>query len=259
MPRAIVPRSLVSRAVTARSNLSAFRLPYSLIDMGLTHIYDFRTGFLGANSRAVKDLRNKLDISWRGGTALSSVYTAGEYQADLERSSNDYFSSNAYSYGSMSALTYFAWIKRESTGAIHHILADWETAGNQRGSRLYLTGDVFELSLSTNGTANTSYTSTESLLDTGSFHFIVVTYDTSNRCTMTLDGVDLTVSLTAGSHPATINSSGVPKMIGANLPATPANFFDGIIGICGVFAGKALSSAEKATLRTLTNAVGAYV
>jgi len=199
-------------------------------------------------------------MQFRGNSSLSSLYPSAAYFADLERSNNDYFGTSPYRLATaVTSISYFAWIKRESTGAIHHILADWETSGNQRGSRIYLTSDVFEMTISSNGTSNTSYTSTETLTDTASWHCIVITYDTTNRCVMTLDGVDLTVTLTAGSHPSTINSSNIAKLIGANLPSAPANFFDGLIGICGICVNRALSTSEKASLRDITNKLGSYV
>lgn len=259
MPRTAIissrPAITIARSALSSSRASAgvYRIPIAFFDMGLTYLWDFRTGFNGTNSRTVTGMISNCPMFYRGTTAIGSVYTAGGYSIDLERTNSDYLATNPISYGaSITSMTYFAWIKRESTGAIHHIHADWETAGNQRGSRLYLNSDTFEVSLSTNGTTNTSYTSTETLTDTTNWHFITATYDTTNRCQMRLDNSALTVTLTAGSHPANINSSRIAKMIGANLPTTPANFFDGKIGICGVAINKALTTAEQTFLYDFT-------
>ena len=244
----------------ARTTIGAYRLPIDLIDLGVTHYWDFRTAKLGTNSRTVADLIGMYGAQFRGTSAIGSLYPTATYSADLERSNNDFFATSPLILqNGMTAISFFGWIKRESTGAIHHMISHWETSGNQRGARSYITSDTFELALSNNGTATTTYTSTETLTDTASWHFYVMTYDTTNRCVITLDGVNLTTTLTSGSHPASINSSNISILLGANVPSATANFFDGLFGISGICVNKALSTSEKTYLYNLTNKLGGYV
>lgn len=245
------PRTAISSARTA---VSAFRVPTAFIDMGISSLWDFRTGKLGSNSKYVSDLIGNIGQNWLGTSALSSVYTSGEYSADLERTNSDYFSTNPVTLqNGTTNLSFFAWSKFESTATQRHFLTHWETAGNLRSfnSRLNAS-DQMEMNFSVNGTSQTTYTTTETLTDTTNWHFIVFTYDTTNRGQIYLDGVAQTTTLTAGSHPSSIFSGNAPILIGANIPSTPANFFDGKIGICGIAKTTTFSQAQVSSLYDIT-------
>lgn len=248
-------------AATNRSGISPYRIPLAYRDLGITRLWDFRTGFNGTNNSKVENMVGSGRMFYRGGSALSSVYSSGKYQADLERTSNDYFATVPMTLtNGMSSVTFFAWIKQESTGINRHVMTQFETVGNQRGFQFRLiSSDVMELVLSLNGTATTTYDTSTTLTDTASWHFLVATYDTTNRAQIYLDKALQPTSLISGSNPASINSSQVAVLIGANTPSTPGNFFDGLIGICGIAEGTAMSSAQITTLYNITNAIGAYV
>lgn len=246
-----VARTGLSAAGTA---LSAFKVPIDFVGMGITNLWDFRTGKLGSNNSSVADLIGTANLNWRGTSALSSVYTSGEYSADLERSNNDHFASNPLTLNNgTTQLSFFAWFKVESITTLRHFLTHWDTVGNQRGfnSRLNAT-DQMEMNISVNGTSQSTYTTTETLTDTTNWHFILFSYDTVSRGQIFLDNVAQTTTLTAGSHPASIFSGNVPVLIGANLPSAPANFFDGKIGICGIARSTALSSTQRDRLYEVT-------
>lgn len=248
-------------AASARTTVGAYRVPIDLINLGVTHYWDFRTAKLGTNSASVVDPIGMLPMQYRGGTAISTVYVNGGYMADLERGSNDYFASSPIALSSgMTACTWFGWLKLESLGTVRHIITQWETSGNQRGFELRIqSNDTMELGLSVNGTSQTFYGSSTTLVDTTAWHFITATYDTTNRGQFTLDGAAQSTSLTSGSHPPTINSSQVATTIGCNIPSAPANFFDGLIGIVGFAENKSMSSTEITQLYNLTNKLGSYV
>lgn len=253
-------------AATTRSAVTSYRVPSALYDLGITRLYDWRTGFDGSKRETVENMMGSGNLSFRGGTALSSIYTTGQYQVDLERTaSNDYFTTNPMILTpAMTSITIFAWIKQESAVAsqIRSIITHWETTSNQRGFQFRVNGsNQMEIFFSSDGTiANqAAYTTTETLTDTASWHFLAGTYDTTNRGKIYLDTVAQTASLSTGADPATINSSQIALLIGANLPSAPSNFFDGLVGICGIAENRALSSAQITTLYNITNSIGRYV
>lgn len=250
------PRTAISSARTA---VTAFRVPTALIDMGITSLWDFRTGKLGSNNKYVSDLIGNIGQNWLGTSALSSVYTSGEYSADLERTNSDYFSTNAVTLlNGTTNISFFSWVKLESAvgGQIRHMLSQWESStGNFRGFTFRVNDShQMEMFFSSDGTlANqAAYTTSETLTDTSNWHFIVGTYDTTNRGLIYLDSVLQTTSLSTGSHPASIFSGNISVLIGANVPSAPTNFFDGKIGICGIAKTTKFSQAQVSSLYDIT-------
>lgn len=242
-----------SRSVTAsRSSASSYFVPIDFVDMGIKHLWDFRTGKSGANSSTVMDMIGNLPMNYLGATAISSVYTSGQYSADLERGSSDYFSSNPRRVlGGSTSLTLFAWVLLESIGTQRHILTQFEPSGNQRSFLIRLSStNNLEVILSPNGTNQCTYTSTSTLTDTSNWHFIAFTYDTTNRGIFYLDDVTQTTT-NSGGHPASLYDGNIALLLGATQPATPANFFDGKIGICGL-ANSAMSSTNLSRLYNIT-------
>lgn len=256
-------RAAIASARTAisspRTAISAFKVPIDFVDMGITHLWDFRTGKIGSNNNSVADLIGTANLNWRGTSALSSVYTSGEYSADLERGNSDYFSSNPlFLTNGATAITLFAWIKQESAvlGQIRHMLSQWEgTSGNFRGFTFRIDNfNRMEMFLSSDGTlANqASYTTSETLTDTTNWNFVLATYDTTNRGQIYLNNTLQTATLSVGSHPASIFSSNVSVLVGANNPSVVANYMDGKIGICGIAQSTALSVAQQTSLYDVT-------
>lgn len=245
---------------SARSSTVPYRVPLQFKDLGVTRLWDFRTGFAGTNDAKAENMVGTGRMFFKGSTALSSVYAAGKYQADLERASSDFFATVPMVLtNGLTACTWFAWVKQESTGTNRHVLTQFETAGNQRGFQLrMITTDVMEVVLSLNGTASSTYDTSTTFTDTSAWHFLLATYDTTNRTQIYLDKILQPTSLVAGSNPASINSSPVPVMIGANIPSAPVNFFDGLVGICGIAEGTSMTSAQITQLYNITNAIGAY-
>lgn len=239
----------------------SYRFPIDILNLGVTQYWDFRDGYSGNNSGKVQDMVDGIMANYRGTTALSSVYTANEYSADLERAASDYFMANDKALtNNVTSETWFAWVKRESAGIANEIFTQWETTGNQRGFMFrFLVTDVMELALSSNGTVQALYDTTETLTDTTAWHFIVATYDTTNRGQFYVDKTIQTTTLTSGVAPASINSSPVGVMIGARQPSVPAGFFDGKVGICGIAQSKSMTQAEINTLYEITNVYGKYV
>lgn len=248
-------------SASARTAISAYRVPVDLLNIGVTHLWDWRTGFIGSNNVSVASMIGNVGISYKGGTAISSVYTSGLYQIDLERSNSDAFVSNAVKFiNGATAITCFAWIKHESVSSARAIMTHWETtAGQRRFMMRHIAANQYSLSLSENGSTQAVYDSDSAFSDTGTWRFIVMTYDTTNRCVMYRDNVTISNSLTSGSHPASIFSGTEPLMIGAQLPSAPTNFWDGNIGICGICDNYAMTSSQASTLYAITNKIGGYV
>lgn len=261
LPASARPTASARNTASARAATTCYRIPIEYYDLGITRLWDFRDGFTGAKTGMIKNMMGKGDMFWRGGTAISTALTTGTYAIDLERLNDDYLSTNPMVFtNGMTAFTVFAWIKLESNGGVRHIITQWEPTTNQRGFELRMqNNDTLELGLSVNGTAQTFYATTETLTDTSGYHFVTFSYDTTNRGQATFDKVAQTVSLISGSAPASINSSNTAMLIGANNPASPANIFDGFIGICGICEGTVLTSAQIAQLYNFTNSVGNYV
>lgn len=262
MPRTLVSRSLVARSIVNRLAASAFRVPYALWDLGVSHLWDFRTGYTGANSRNVKDLKDGVDMRYAGGSALSAVYTAGFYRADLERGNADYFvSRNVVLTNGATAMTYFGFIKIETAGSVNrNILTQWEPSTNQRGFLFRVDNtDVISLVLSSNGTLQAVYSTSATLTDTAAMHSIIATYDTTNRAIIYVDGVAWSTSLISGSHPASIFSPDIPLMIGASTPSAPAGYWDGYVGLNGIIKDRALTATEVSNLHKILNNLGTYI
>lgn len=248
-------------SASARTAISAYRVPIDLLNIGVTHLWDWRTGFLGSNNVSVASMIGNIGVSYKGGTAIASVYTSGMYQIDLERSNSDAFVSNAVKFiNGATAFTCFAWIKQESVSSARAIITHWETTGGQRRFMMrHIAANQYSLSLSENGSTQAVYDSDSSFSDTGSWHFIVMTYNTTNRCVMYRDNVVMPNSLTSGSHPASIFSGTEPLLIGAQLPSAPTNFWDGNIGICGICDNYSVTSDQATKLYEITNIIGRYI
>lgn len=256
-----VARTAITSARTAiasaRTAVASYRISEIYGDLGITHLWDWRTGYQGVNSTSVGNMLGNGIMEYAGTTAIGSVYTAGQYQADLESTNSDYFQTNPrFLRNGATAMTWFAWIKRESAGAIMTMMSQFETVGNRRGFVFtFLGNNTLRLSLSSAGTAATiaDYTTTPTLADTSAWHFIVATYDTTNRGQFNIDNSAATTTLTGGTDPASIFSPGsIGIMIGARIPSSPQTFFDGKVGICGISTTTTMSTAQISILYNYT-------
>lgn len=248
-------------AASARSAIGAFHLPQALIDLGVSHLWDFRTAKLGTNDGRVIDLIGGLTMRFAGTSALSAVYPTATYSADLERNNSDYFKTMPkVLQNGATAITVFMWVNRESISSVQQLFTQWETTGNMRSFKAsVLASNLLDFQLSLDGTTTTAqYTTVESFTDSTNNHLLRFNYDLTNRCQIFVDEVAQTVGLT-GSHPASIFSGATPVLIGCQIPSAPANFWDGIDMMVGICLNKSLSTAEGAYLYQLTNALGSYV
>lgn len=247
----------------ARSNITSSRMPIELLDLGVTQMWDFRTGFDGTKQTLVVDVLGggKSDLQFKGTTALSSVFTTGFYQADLEAGNSDYFrSSNVQLVDNTTALTLFAWIKLKNINVTRTILSQWETVGNRRGFSVRVnSSNKIDLLLSPTGGTLASYDTNDTLTDTSAWHFITAQYDTTNRAKFTIDLTVKANTLTSGTDPAGINSGANQIMVGGQIPSSPTNFFDGLVGICGIANTTSMTATQISTLYQITNSIGRYV
>lgn len=249
----------------ARTAQSPSRIPIDLIDLGVTHFWDFRTGFSGANSTNVMGVLGAVGLDYLGGTSISSVYTAGEYSADLERTNTDYFRSGMAKLNASglttTLITVFAWLKKEST-ANQVGLAQWRPSGSQRGWQLRFTAtNLANHFVSGNGTTVNGWTSDAAVLADTNWHLHSFTYNASTTTmTMYQDTTVFTNTLTSGTAPATISVPNERVWVGAlaDVNDAPTIVFDGKVGMCGVAVGTVMTAAQITTLYQLTNSVGKY-
>lgn len=264
MTRAVATtRTAASARSTALAHTAqiAYRVPIDILNLGVTQLWDFRTGYTGQKKASIQDMVGKFPMYWKGTTAVSSIYTTGFYQVNLERSNSDYFKSVAGPIVWTGAnMTLFMWVKRESIGSVQNLLTHWETTISQRGFKLQvLAANTIDMQMSNNGVTTCNYTTSATFTNTSAWHFIVFTYDTINRAVLYIDNVSVAMPLTAGTNPAIINGGPVEILIGAQTPSTPTSFYDGLFGICGMAVGTAMTSAQASTLYNITNRIGRYV
>ena len=255
-------------AVSSRTAIAAYRFPVTLLDLGVTHLYDWRTGFIGTNNSRPVNLAGFLRLTYLGGSALSSVYTASEYSADLELTNTDYFQSSSIKLSSsaISNITVFAWFKSETLTNASSLVAQWRAAAGLRGFELRAqntaNSNKMTAFLSTDGTAVTQYNSTTGVFTDTNWHFGAWSY-AGGTTTMLMngDGSALSSTLIAGSAPATILNPQQAVTVGAilNVGGSPINVADGKIGLCGLAVGTAMGASGLAELYKLTNSIGHYV
>lgn len=266
-------------AASARTSASVrtaspqFHMPVGILDLGITHFYSWRGGHAGANPRDVADEIGNLNVTYRGGSALSSVYSAGNYYADLELSSTDYFKSldTKISPTAMTAFTLFAWYKLEATNAGGmQLISCYRQSGTLRSWSLRYVGstgvpgypNAWRMFLTSDGSNATQYTKTtvgDHASDLG-WHFVTYTYAPGGD-TFYVDGVNVGADTTQGTLPASIFNPTQGLDIGM-LTASgggTSSPWDGRIGLCGFSINTTLSSAQVTTLYNATNAIGRYV
>lgn len=269
MTRSSAVRSELVQARANRSSatsLIAPRIPILASTFGITSYYDWREGYAGIGKTAAPDMFGGIDLAYLGGTAIGSVYTAGELSVDLEASSTDYFKSvsvNKYnSSTTFGAITIFAWVKKESNGTAGSIMARWRPSGTQRSWQIRFTsGNVLQFYMSSNGsTTALQCDSTGAITDTN-WHFItLVNQQSTSLLKLYVDGVSVPFTFTVGSTAVSIFNASVETWVGAlaqstNLPTIP---FDGKIGICGFSRATALDDSQVLQLYNDTRSIGGY-
>ena len=232
------------------------RFPYyEYSDLGVTSLWDFRTGYTGDNSNFVMDMIGGQSVDNYGTTS----YTSGEF-------SNDYNGSTGYSLATrtpanetgMTEFTGFAWVKLDTTADTIGVMGRWRATGqaswllssvNSSGSNLN-----FRVFLSSDGTAST-WTRTDTLPDvvTG-WVFVTFVYDgAAQTVTYYIDGSAVS-SVVNGTPPTSLHQSTKPNSIGAwfNGSDVATGFVDGKIGVCGVAANKKMTAGEVTTLYNIS-------
>lgn len=257
----------VRTARTSATSLIAARLPEILSSYGVTAYYDWRDGYANQGKTSVDD-QGPLghSLSYRGTTAIGSVYTTGEYSVNLENSTTDYFKQNQpcriNSGSTFGSLTAFSWFKKESN-VVGMFIARWRPTGTGRSWQLRITGgSLLSFFASANGTTTAvNINSASAYTDTNWNMFTVVNQQSSNTLKMYVNGQSISYNFVSGSAAATIFDSEIETWVGAlpdasNNPTVP---FDGKIGICGFCKGTALSDAQVLDLYNLTGKLGGYI
>ena len=194
---------------------------------------DISTGLVGYwkfNNDATDSSTSGYDL-----TAVNSpTYTAtdywksGEYSADLEATSNQYFSIAHASCPNLQLTTYCtlsAWVKPESIGVYGGIVTKNQPTGAKRSLvfSLQATGGIVA-SVSNDGTAGTATAANSSeLLVAGKWYHIAATYDGATICVYINGNLSACVAKTGA-----INNADTPFEIGIQNTDTAFDF-DGLI------------------------------
>jgi len=251
---------------SVRSNLGAYRVPYSFIDLGVTNLWDFRTGYMNTDSKTVADVIGSRDLDWYGGTAIGSVYTTNEYSALLAAASSDYFRGpRGKPLGTLGQFSMIAFFRATTTGINQALFSLFDTVGNNRAFEfLFLSNNRLSLQLSSTGSSVTAdYRATATTLsDTAVWHSYAFVFDGSGTPSITLykDGAVIGSALNAGAIPATMYNSLAPLAIGTAFVATvPTDFANGKIGITAASSTTVWSADTILKLHNSINALGGYI
>ncbi len=259
------PSKVRNTISTNRPDITAYRVPFDLRALGITSYWDFRTGFSGANSSVVTDMVGDHPMSYRGGTALSSVYTSGEYEADLDDAQPDYFEKLDVNFSSspITNLSVFAWIWKRTANSRDAIISHWTigTGINERSFLIEGNSGKFRFIYDEDGAAadNVVYaTDNNDIATTGQWFFVGGVFNPSAAPDLYVDNALKDSSQVSGpADPATILNATATLQIG-ELTSAAGLEFDGKIGICGVAVGKSMSTAEMLQLYNLTKSLGGY-
>jgi len=237
----------------------------------VTDYWDFRTGFRGDNSAAVKDMLGRHHMIFNGSTALSSVYTSGEYTAQCTSTNNDNFRTVQEVQLSNSPITKFSalcYMDVDDTTASHVGIAHFDsTTGDVQRSFIVRSaiGGAAEFVLSNNGTSQASLTTDTSGLITagGGMQAIVVTYDGTEA--VAADRVKIYVDNNtpqgwSGTPGTSIFNVTAQLMLGAFLNASSisSSEMDGKLGIQAMAIGTTWSAAQVGEILTLTKDLGNF-
>ena len=247
-------RSANSQARTALTKPMA-RFPYyEYSDLGVTSLWDFRTGYTGDNSNFVMDMIGGQPVDNYG----AATYTAGEFSNDFDGSSDYCMSEELGNDQGATLLTVFAWVNVDAFGAVAGILSRWSGLSNRRSWLLsVLTGGLIRFYTNINGAVSSTYLTTDadqSLV--GNWKFITATFDGGNtERKIYVDGVEITASTDTGAVPANlVGSTDKGVSIGAWFDASDSTTgkFNGKIGVCGVAVGKSMTTQEVSDLYNLS-------
>lgn len=174
---------------------------------------------------------------------------AQTHSLDLEQSSSQYASITDGSQTGLDVtgdITIEAWIQIESIGTESTIVAKYETTGNQRSYRLFITNSGnLRFQASSDGTFDTNTTlldieSNNTLQkDIGKPIHIALTWDVSAGKTGVLmyrNGDTLSYGQYGSANPISIFDSTGPFIVGAtSISGSPTSYFDGLIKDVRIF------------------------
>lgn len=249
-----------------RTAVSQFRIPATLIDMGITNLISWRGGFENSDPTTVQDDIGNVPLVYSGSSGIANVYTTGEYSANLERGNSDYFASDR-SYldvnTNFTALSGMVFFNAESLGANCDLASVFKVLGNQLSwDFLVLSNNRLALELSNNGSSVAcDYRATSSTLtDTGVWHSYAFTFN-GTTIKFFKDGALIASAVTAGAIPASCWHSTAPLAIGAAFDAAgaPAQLADGKFGLVALALGTALSETSVGQLHSILNSMGRYI
>lgn len=265
MARSVVTSrtAAVNRTTLSRSLNSAFRLPTDWRDYGISYLWDFRTGATNEKSRNVQSMIGDCVMTYRGGTAVASIYSVNQYMADLEASNSDYFESTANipTAANHSMLSVMGWFKRESIGTVQDLISQW--TGNLANSNAWIfrINANNKVALSCQNSAGTAaeFETDVTMDNTGAYHSIAFVFN-AGTVTIFIDGQPRTNTRISGSAILNIRSTSSPIRIGASVNGGGATteFWDGRVGISAVAYGTAWTNAQVATLHAMFNSYGNY-
>lgn len=226
-----------ARLAANRSAPASIRVPSWIRDFNLLLWHDYRTGKQGINSRSVKDMADRADVSYFGTTAIGTVYTNGEHSADLEDTAADYFKSAPVrlSPSPLTGLSVMQVIRRETVNGSYDTYAQWKATGSLRAWRLRVYNNAQNNALgffhSQNGAAiNEKRTTGPAIADNTTIHTIGAVFNgAATDVTLYVDGVPATSSYAAGAGQAVIFNPTVELTLGCSLDAAgnPVSSYDG--------------------------------
>jgi len=251
---------------SARSGFGYNRLPAkTFTDLGVTSMYLFGQGFAGNTPNVIKDNIGGQDLSFEGGTAIASVYTAAEHSILLDNDNSDYFRAHLPQGAGRTKLTAFGWARPDNAAGASELITNWRVLGSNRSwiLRLASTGKL-RIILSSTGSSNaiTQDSADTNVYSSDEWQFFGFIYDgDAGTLKIMLGGVEISSTVISGSVPASVFEPENAYCIGASLSGSDAASlpFGGKIGITGIAIGKAMSDAEWLSLYNETNKIGQYV
>lgn len=155
---------------------------------------------------------------------------ANSHALDLESGSSQYASIADGSQTGLDLSGSFSiagWIKKETDGIDEHLVAKWNTSGNQRAYALGInTSNQLVLSTSSDGSGQTNATSTTTFVVAGGHtHFAVTVNLGAGTCQFYKNGT----AIETGSTTTSLFNSTADFSIGALFAGAATNFVDGIM------------------------------
>lgn len=250
-----------------RTVIPSYRLPVDLLNLGVTNLWDFRTGFDGTNSATVQDMVGDRSINFTGSSPLSSVYTANSYFADLEAANADYFNQKDRFVGSaITAFTISCWVLPETLTGQMALMSVLNGLNNQRTFSFQKSNAnrAMRIIMSVNGSGTTGIYTTDSttVIADGQLAFLAATYDGAGATMkIYLNGVESSGTVTSGVISTNMFLSTTGMCIGATFDSAGAvqDNFDGKIGMCTFANGKVMNASEMLTLYKITGNLGRFI